>query len=86
MANRSNPQSVARRWRFGGPGLPPVRLDQIRGETFVTLDLAWPALAWGSGRCWAYLHDLDSRALAKVMESLREAELERSVPHGALAW
>lgn len=77
----------ARRWRFGGPGQPPVRLAQIRGATaFVSMDLTWPALVWNDGRCWAHLHDIEPRALAKVMEALRQAELERSAPHGPLSW
>ena len=72
----------SRQWRFGGPGRPPIGLETIRGEIHLTLDLAWPAIVWNDGRCWAHIHDLEPKALAKVMESLRAAELARSAPHG----
>lgn len=77
---------ASQRWRFGGPGRSPVRLDQIRGAVAITMDLAWPAIVWNDGRCWAHLHDCEPRALAKVMESLRKTELDRSAPHGVLLW
>jgi len=88
MAARSNAttRGTAQRWRFGGPERPPVKLEQIRGEVFVSMDLAWPAIVWNSGRCWAHLHDLDPRSLACVMEALRSAELDRSSPHGQRAF
>jgi len=50
------------------------------------MDLAWPALVWNSGRCWAYLHDLEFAALRRVMQRLRETELQRSEPHGPLRY
>ena len=77
---------MTRHWRFGGPGRPPVRMDQIRGEAMVSMDLAWPALLWNEGRCWAYLHDLESPTLQRLMDRLRKTELERSAPHGPLDW
>jgi hypothetical protein len=76
----------AKPWRFGGPGHPPVTFGPIRGEWFLSLDLLWPAVVWNGGRCWAYLHDLDHRALHRVIADLREAELDRHYPHGLLGW
>ncbi len=75
-----------RRWHFGGPGQPPVTASMIRGEYFMSQDLAWPAVVWRGGRCWAYLHDLAPAALQRIMERLRETELDRSAPHGPLNW
>ena len=83
---RARGAGASQRWRFGGPGRSPVRLDQIRGTVAITMDLAWPAIVWNDGRCWSLLHDLSPSALAKVMESLRKTELDRSAPHGALQW
>jgi len=71
--------------RFGGPGWPSVRQDQIRGEWWVTKDLVWPAVVWNSARCWAYLHDLTPEALQWVMGRLRQAEMDRQ-PAGVLRW
>lgn len=76
-------QSIPR--RFGGPGWPPVRQDQIRGEWWVTKDLVWPAVVWNGAHCWAYLHDLGPDALQWVMERLRRAELDRQ-PVGIIRW
>ncbi len=78
--------SEARRWRFGGPGRPLVKTEQIRGSIFVSMDMAWPAIVWNKGRCWCHLHDLEPRALGRVMDALRETELDRSAPHGVLPW
>ena len=46
--------------------------------------MIWPTIAWNSGRCWAYLHDLEPQALSIVMHALRQAELERADPHSVL--
>lgn len=78
---RRSLSSKQSQWRYGGPGRPPVALAAIRGEIQMTFDLAWPAVMWNEGKCWAYLHDLDTETLAMVMSSLRVAELERSAPH-----
>ena len=75
-----------RQWRFGGPGRPPVTASAIRGEYFVSMDLIWPAIVWNEGRCWAFFHDLAPAALARIIERLRETELERSAPLGSLTW
>jgi len=71
-------------WRFGGPGRPLVRLDQIRGPVMVSRDMIWQSVVWNGGRCWAYVHDCDPLARTKILDSLREAELARSDPHGTL--
>ncbi|MFA5913900.1 MAG: hypothetical protein WC830_10135 [Burkholderiales bacterium] len=75
-----------RQWHFGGPGRAPVTLNQIRGEAFISMDLVWPAIVWNEGRCWVHLHDLAPAALQRIMEALRNTELERSAPHGPLNW
>lgn len=75
-----------RQWHFGGPGRPLVTTTQIRGEAFISMDLTWPAIVWNEGRCWSYLHDLAPAALRKVMDALRQTDLERRSPHGPLAW
>ncbi len=81
-----SPSGIQRQWHFGGPGRPPVKLAQIRGEAFISMDLTWPAIVWNEGRCWAHLHDLAPAALQRIMEALRTTELERSDPHGPLTW
>ncbi|QLB63466.1 hypothetical protein A9O66_14390 [Paraburkholderia caribensis] len=73
-------------WRFGGPGRAPVEFSAVRGEWWVTRDLIWPAVVWNDGRCWAYLHDMTPAAVQHVLERLRNAELDRSTPHGLLTW
>lgn len=72
--------------RFGGPDHPPVPFSAIRGEWHVFQDLAWPAVVWNGGRCWCYMHDMTANAREAVMAALRDAELERSHPHGVLRW
>lgn len=76
--------SPAVRRRFGGPGVVPVSFDVVRGKWCVHKDLSWPAIVWNHGRCWAYLHDMTPSAVQHVLECLREAELDRSQPHGLL--
>lgn len=73
-------------WRFGGPDRPPVPYSAIRGEWHIKLDLTWPAVTWNDGRCWCYVHDMTPNAREAVMAALRDAELERSHPHGVLRW
>ena len=72
------------RIRFGGPGREPVDFRVVRGMWLVCKDLAWPAVVWNNGRCWAYLNDMTPAAVQHVLECLREAELDRSYPHGTL--
>lgn len=72
------------RSRFGGPGLPPVEFRTVRGAWSVSKDLAWPAIIWNDGQCWAYLHDMTPTAVQHILEALRNAELDRSHPHGTL--
>lgn len=67
-------------WRFGGPGQQPVTAAMIRGEYFISMDLAWPAVVWRGGRCWSYLRDLAPAALQRIMQRCRETELQRSDP------
>lgn len=82
---RNVPQSsVGRVWRFGGPGRPPVAFDVIRGEWWLSHDLLWPAVVWRNGRCWSYLHDMTPAAVQAILARLRDAELDRSRPHGVL--
>lgn len=80
------PRSQGRPGRFGGPGRPPVPWAAVRGEWYVSQDLAWPAIVWRGGQAWGYLHDFEPRAVQLVLNALREAELARSRPHGLLVW
>ncbi|WP_150124058.1 hypothetical protein [Cupriavidus nantongensis] len=80
-----SPQAQSTPRRFGGPGWPPVRRTQIRGEWRVTKDMIWPAVVWNDGYCWAYFHDLTPDTLQWVMDMLREAEFDRHPP-GIVRW
>jgi hypothetical protein len=79
MAGKFNRARV----RFGGPGKAPVDFSVVRGAWMVCKDLTWPAVVWNDGRCWAYLHDMTPASVQRVLECLREAELDR-VPPGIL--
>jgi hypothetical protein len=84
QCNESGVISQRGRWRFGGPGAAPVDFSVVRGAWLLSKDLIWPAILWNDGRCWAYLHDMTPTAVQHVLELLRDAELERSHPHGTL--
>lgn len=75
-----------KQWRFGGPNRQPVPFSAIRGVWYITQDLAWPAVVWNGGRCWAYLHDLTPNGREALAAALRDAELERSHPHRMPGW
>ncbi len=78
-----NCNSAPTKIRFGGPGRAPVGFGVVRGVWMLQKDLTWPAVVWNDGRCWAYLHDMTPAAVQHVLESLRDAELDR-VPPGIL--
>ncbi len=75
--------------RSGADGTPtlrvqlhsPVHYSSIWGTYGFTVALEAPAIYWGrEGRCFAFLHDLTSRALAAVMADCAAATQCRRQP------
>ena len=56
----------------------PVRFENIRGPWWFSFQLEAPAVVWGTnGRCWAFLHDFDTRSLDLIMDCCRAATCDR---------
>ncbi len=78
--------------RSGADGTPtlrvqlhyPVHYGSIWGTYGFTFALETPAVYWGrDGRCFAFLHDLTSDALAEVMDDCLAATQSRRQPWGS---
>lgn len=58
----------------------PVRYEQIRGPFHLSIQLEAPAVVWGNnGNCFAFLHDFDERAVARILAEYRRVTAERGV-------
>lgn len=56
----------------------PVRFENIRGAWWFSYQLEAPAVVWGiNGRCWAFLHDFDTRSLGRILDCCRAATQDR---------
>lgn len=56
----------------------PVSYAAIRGPYRLSIQLEAPVVTWGhDGKCWAFLHDFEPRALDCIMADYRAAAYDR---------
>lgn len=56
----------------------PVRYGAIRGPYHLSIQLEAPAVVWGPhGKCWAFLHDFEPRAVDLILADYRTATYGR---------
>lgn len=73
-SRRAYPANPSMRIQFHAP----VSYSAIRGAYHVSIQLEAPAIVWGKdGRCWAFLHDLEPRAVERILDDYRAATYDR---------
>jgi len=70
----ARPTAVSARKQF----FPPVSLHSIRGLYRFSIRLEAPTVEWGpGGKCWAYFHDFEPQAVARILADCRNANQDR---------